>query len=91
MLPHTGIPHITWWKVTTTHSVLVRKTDLMPTDTEVSTMEIFLGVLKRIVDITEAIGGEKLVTISTIKPLLHKLLSVHLTVKSTDTALAKAI
>jgi len=52
------------------------KTDLIPTDTEVSTMEIFLGVLKPIVDITEAIGGEKLVAIFTIKPLLHKLLSI---------------
>jgi len=41
-------------------------------------MEILLGVLKPIVDITEAIGGEKLVTISMIKPLLHKLLSMHL-------------
>jgi len=54
----------------------VHKTDLIPTDTEVSTMEIFLGVFKPTVDITEAIGGEKLVTISTIKPLLHKLLSM---------------
>jgi len=59
----------------------VWKTDLIPTNTEVSTMEIFLGVLKPIVDITEAIGGEKLVTISMIKPLLHKLFSMHLTEK----------
>ena len=50
----------------------------MPTDTEVSTMGAFVEVLKPIVDITEAIGGEKLVTISTIKPLLHKLLLMHL-------------
>ena len=42
-------------------------------------METFVEVLKPIVDITEAIGGEKLVTISMIKPLLHKLLSMHLT------------
>jgi len=46
-------------------------------------------VFKPIVDITEAVGGEKLVTISTIKPLLHKLLSMHLIEKNTDTALAK--
>ena len=38
----------------------LRKTDLMPSDSEISTMEIFLEVLKPIVEIT----GEKLVTIS---------------------------
>ena len=47
-------------------------------------MEIFLEVLKPIVEITEAIGGEKLVTISTIKPLLHKLLSKHLIEQPSD-------
>ena len=59
----------------------------MPSDTEISTMEIFLEVLKPIVEITEAIGGEKLVTISTIKLLLHKLLSNHLIEKPTDKTL----
>jgi len=67
----------------------VQRTELMPTDTEVSTMETFVEALKPIVDITEAIGGEKLVTISMIKPLLHILLSMHLIEKNTDTALAK--
>jgi len=38
----------------------------MPTDTEVSTMETLVEVLKPIVDITEAFGGEKLASISTI-------------------------
>ena len=50
----------------------------MPSDTKISTIEIFLEVFKPIVEITEAIGGEKLLIISTIKPLLHKLLSQHL-------------
>ena len=63
----------------------------MPTDTEVSTMGAFVEVLKPIVDITEAIGGENLVTISTIKPLLHKLLLMHLIEKNTDTLLAKTV
>ena len=59
----------------------------MPSDTEISAMEIFLEVLKPIIEITEAMGGEKLVTISTIKPLLHKLLSKHLIEKPTDKTL----
>ena len=63
----------------------------MPSDKEISTMEIFLEVLKPIVEITEAIGGEKLVTISTIKPLLHKLLSKHLTKKPSDDTLTKTL
>ena len=50
-------------------------------------MEIFVEVLKPIVEITEAIGGEKLVTISTIKLLPHKLLSKHLIEKPTDKTL----
>ena len=53
----------------------------MPTDTEISTMETFVEVLKPIVDITEAIGGEKLATVSTIKALLHELLLMHLIFK----------
>ena len=69
----------------------LQRNDLMPSDTEISTMEIFLEVLKPIVEITEAIGGEKLVTISTIKPLLHKLLSKHLIEKPSDKTLTKTL
>ena len=36
----------------------IRKTELMPDDEEIKTMETFLEVLKPIVEITEAIGGE---------------------------------
>ena len=56
----------------------VCRTDLMPSDTEISTMEIFTEVLKPVVEITEAIGSAKSVTISTIRPLLYKLLSKEL-------------
>ena len=41
----------------------VKKTDLMPSDSEISVMEIFLKVLHPIVEITETLGCEKLVTI----------------------------
>jgi len=47
----------------------------MPSD---STMETFLEVLQPIVQITEILGDKKLVTISAVRPLLYKLLSIHL-------------
>ena len=38
-------------------------------------MDIFIKVMKTIVEITEALGAQKYVTISMIRPLLHKLLN----------------
>ena len=69
----------------------LKKGDLMPSDAEFSTMEKYLEVMKPLVVITEAIGAEKWVTISTVRPLLHKLLQVHLVSKSTDTRIEKAL
>ena len=63
----------------------------MPNDVEIKTMETFLDVLKPIVEITEAIGGERLVMISTVRPLLHKLISMHLVEKSSDSQLSKTL
>ena len=60
--------------------------DLMPSDTEFSyicTSNETSG--------NEAIGAEKWVTISTVKPVLYKLLESHLVNKSDDNALAKRI
>ena len=37
----------------------LRKTDLMPTDGEITAMEVFLDVMKPIAQITEVIGAEK--------------------------------
>ena len=54
-------------------------------------MENYVEVMKPLVDITEAIGVEKWVTISTIKPLLHMLLRVNLASKPADTTQQKAI
>ena len=45
--------------------------------------------LKPIVEITEEIGGQKWVTISTIRLLLHKLLEVHLKCEDLDLKLTK--
>ena len=69
----------------------IKKTDLMPSDAEYSSMETFLQVLQPIVEITETLSGEKLVTISAVRPLLHKLLSIHLIEKPSDSSLAKEI
>ena len=66
----------------------IKKTDLMPSDAEYSSMETFLQVLQPVVEITETLGGEKL---SAVRPLLHKLLSIHLIEKPSDSSLAKEI
>ena len=63
----------------------------MPSDAEISTMETFLEVLQPIMEITETLGDEKLVTISAITPLLYKLLSIHLVENSSDSSLAKTM
>jgi len=56
----------------------------MPTDGEFVTLEQFIEIMKLVVEITEAVGGEKWVTVSTIRPLLHELLNDHLVCQSND-------
>ena len=63
----------------------LKKGDLMPTDAEFTTMEDYVQIMKPLVDITEAIGAEKWVTISTIRPLLHKILNCIFKPNLTDT------
>ena len=43
----------------------LRKGELMPTDAQFKTLEYFVEVMKPFVDITEALGAVKWVTIST--------------------------
>ena len=50
----------------------------MPSTTEFAVMETYVQVVKPLVTITEAIGAQKWVTISTVCPLLHKLLTITL-------------
>ena len=58
------------------HALLeLKKGDLMPTDTVVSNMELFVKTMKPIVEITEALGARKYVTFSLLRPLLYKLLN----------------
>ena len=66
--------------------------DLMPSDSEFSALECYRAIMKPLVDITEAIGAQKWVTISTIRPLLHKLLKIHLKLSpESDSHLVKAM
>jgi len=67
----------------------LNRSDLMPSSTEFAAMSDYLSVMKSIVEITEALGGEKWVTITMIRPLLQKLLNVNLQGSSTDTNLQK--
>ena len=50
-----------------------------------------MEIMRPIVEITEVIGGEKRVTISAVRPLLHKLMNKHLALKPSDATLAKNI
>ena len=45
----------------------------MPTDSEISAMYNFVEFMKPFVQMTEAIGGEKWVTISSMRSLIHKI------------------
>ena len=69
----------------------LRKGDLMPSDGEFTTLESFVKVMQPLVQITEAIGAEKWVTISAVRPLLHKLLSGVFLVGEQDTQLERSM
>ena len=62
----------------------------MPSNSEFDTMENVI-VMKPLLEITEAIDAEQWVTISTLRPLLDKLLHVHLVGKSTDSKIESAL
>lgn len=47
--------------------------------------------MKPLVEITEAIGAEQWFTISMLRPLLHKVLHVHLVGKFTDSKIESAL
>ena len=47
--------------------------DLMPCDAD---FELFVKLIKPIVEVTESIGAQKWVTISVVRPMLYKLLEV---------------
>ena len=63
----------------------------MPTDVEFFNMELFIRVIRPIVEITEALGGQWYVTISMVRPLLHKLLNSILKNSDNDCRLIKTM
>lgn len=69
----------------------LRKTDLLPSDSEIASMEAFIEVTRSIAEITEVMGGEKRVTLSIVRPLLHKLINKHLIDKTSDSVLTKTL
>ena len=69
----------------------LRRGDLMPSDSEFGVMESYCKVMKPLVETTEAIGAEKWVTISYIRPLLHKLLMVYLMPEESDSCTEKEL
>ena len=69
----------------------IHKSELMPTDSEISVMEAFLTVMKPIVEMTEVICGEKWVTLSIVKPLMYKLTAKHLVAKDSKAVFIKTL
>ena len=69
----------------------LRKGDLMPTDNEFSTMETYLSVMKPLVEITEVLGGQKYVSVSSLRPIIHKLKNTYLSPCASDNRVAKML
>ena len=69
----------------------LHKGDMMPSDAEFSTLEIFVKVMKPLVEITEDIGAEKWVTISVVRLVIHKLLETYLKPTPGDARLEKTM
>lgn len=63
----------------------------MPSDFESAAVPDFLAVMKSLVQITEALGGEEWITITMVWPLLHKLLTVHLQCSLLELQLCKSM
>ena len=68
-----------------------RNTHLIPDGGDWVIIDGLIGVLKPFQKATEAISGEKYSTISTVKPLLFKLLKVILKVSDSDSPTNKRI
>ena len=69
----------------------IRRSDLMPTDAEISNMEGFVEAMRPFAEITEVMGKEKQVSFSAVRLFLYKLLSIHLVEKPSDSNIMKQI
>ena len=64
---------------------------LMPEGEEWSVIEVLVDILKPFQQATEAMGAVSYPTLSTVKPLLYKLVNRTLEVKENDTVVAKEV
>ena len=55
----------------------LKEGELMPIDGEFKTLEHLVNAMKPFVDIAEALGAEKWVTVSTLTLLLYKILNIY--------------
>ena len=69
----------------------LQRQDLMPHDSEVSTIKVYQAVMKPMADITDSIGGEKHVTYSAVRPLIYKLYNSYLKMSASDTSVGKTM
>ena len=67
----------------------LRRGDLIPPNAEISTINKFVEIMKPFVDMTEGIGGEKWVTISSVRPLIQKITSCFLQTSDHDHSVVK--
>ena len=67
------------------------RSDLMPTDAEISNMEGFVEAMRPFAEITEVMGKEKQVSFLAVRLFLYKLLSVHLIEKPSDSSVMNQI
>ena len=68
-----------------------RARHLMPEGMEWSIIEVLVNILKPFQQATEAMGAVKYPTLSTVKPLLYKLVNRTLAVKESDSKVAKTV
>ena len=64
---------------------------LMPEGEEWSIIEVLVDILKPFQQATEAMGAVKYPTLSTVKPLLYKLVNRTLAVKESGSKVAKKV
>ena len=64
----------------------IRRPELMPTDGE-----ILEEVMKPVAQITETMGGEKHVALSSVRPFICKLLNKYLEIEPSDSRVKKEI
>lgn len=69
----------------------LKRTDLMPTDADITAMEVVVDEMEPFVQITEIMGAKTWVSSSAVCPLLNKLIHNHLPASSSNSRLNKEV